>query len=165
MVWRGNVQDHQKARKLLLEKYFSHPDFNIGHVNDFGDNAWRVKKMSPQEQLNYKFILSIEGNDVATNLKWIMGSHSLCFMCRPKYETWFMEGTLIPHHHYVLVKDDFSDLEEQFQYYKKHPEEAMRIIHNANTFVKQFKNKKSERKIALLVLDKYLNTKNTHNKV
>ena len=48
------------------------------------------------DNLNYKFILAIEGYDVATNLKWIMSSNSLAVMPRPTYATWFMEGTLIP---------------------------------------------------------------------
>jgi len=72
--------------------------------------------MTIDEQLEYKFILSLEGNDVATNLKWIMSSNSLAFMPRPKYETWFMEGNLVPNHHYILIKDDYSDLEERLKY-------------------------------------------------
>ena len=42
-----------------------------------------------------------------------MSSNSLCFMPKPKYETWFMEGKLIPNHHYVLIEDDYSNLLEQ----------------------------------------------------
>ena len=38
-----------------------------------------------------KFIISIEGNDVASNLPWIMASNSLAFMTKPKFEGWFMQ--------------------------------------------------------------------------
>jgi spore maturation protein CgeB len=76
-------------------------------------------------------------------------------MPRPKYETWFMEGTLIPDHHYVCIKDDYSDLEEKLNYYIEHPDEAQRIIDNAHEFVAQFRNKRREKIISLLVLDKY----------
>ena len=73
------------------------------------------------EQLQNKFILCIEGNDVASNLKWAMSSNSLVFMTKkPKFETWFMEGTLIPGHHYVEIKDDYSDMIEKMDYYLSH---------------------------------------------
>lgn len=48
-------------------------------------------------------------------------------MPKPKFETWFMEGALIPNHHYVLIKDDFSDLEEQLDYYTNHYDESDHI--------------------------------------
>ena len=45
-----------------------------------------------------------------------------------------MEGTLIPNYHYVLLKDDYSDIQEKMDYYNNHPEEALRIIKNANEY-------------------------------
>ena len=39
----------------------------------------------------HKFILCIEGNDVASNLKWVMSSNSVAVMPKPKFESWFME--------------------------------------------------------------------------
>ena len=107
LVGRGAVT--QPHRKRFLEMYFGHQLCNVGQVNqDDMENKYLVDKMTIDEQLEYKFILSLEGNDVATNLKWIMSSNSLAVMPRPKYETWFMEGTLIPNYHYVLINDDYS---------------------------------------------------------
>ncbi len=71
-----------------------------------------------------------------------------------------MEGRLIPDYHYVLIKDDYSDLEEKIAYYTKHTDKALEIIKNANMYVKQFQNKKRERKIALKVLEKYFQMTN-----
>jgi len=154
LVGRGAVT--QSHRKRFLEMYFNHPLCNIGQVNrDHQGDKYLVEKMTIDEQLEYKFILSLEGNDVATNLKWIMSSNSLAVMPQPKYETWFMEGTLVPNHHYVLIKDDYSDLEERLGYYIEHTEEALDIVRNANEYVNQFRNKKREDVISLLVLDKY----------
>jgi len=84
-----------------------------------------------------------------------MSSNSLAVMPLPIYETWFMEGTLIPNYHYVLIKDDYSDLEERLNYYINHTDEAQKIIDNAHEYVKQFRNKKQEDLISLLVLKKY----------
>lgn len=154
LVGRGAVT--QPHRKRFLEIYFNHPLCNVGQVNkDHLGDKYLVEKMTIDEQLDYKFILSLEGNDVATNLKWIMSSNSLAVMPYPKYETWFMEGTLIPNYHYVSIKDDYSDLEERLNYYIEHTDQALEIVRNANEYVRQFRNKRREDVISLLVLDKY----------
>jgi hypothetical protein len=92
---------------------------------------------------------------VATNLKWVMSSNSLAVMPKPKFETWFMEGTLIPNKHYVEIKDDYSDLEERLNYYMSHPQASLQIIQNAHEYIIQFNDKKQEDLISLLVLEKY----------
>ena len=112
--------------------------------------------MTIPEQLEHQFIVSVEGIDVATNLKWIMASNSLCLMRRPRFETWFMEGTLQPDIHYVQLKNDFSDLEQKVTYYREHPSEAKRIITNAQQHAARFSNHNHERLISLLVIDRYL---------
>ena len=154
-LWRGTVFERPHRQKLL-EQYYRHPKC------DFGDTDKRKKGtlyykdyMGLSEQLQHKFIVSIEGTDVATNTKWIMSSNSLCLMPKPKFETWFMEGTLIPDHHYVLLQEDYSDLEEKINYYAQHPDKALKIIQNAHEYVAQFKNRKRERLISLLVMKKY----------
>lgn len=148
----------QKHRARFLEMYFEHPMCNAGQINkhhEFGKEMWIKEYMTIPEQLDYKFICCIEGNDVATNLKWVMSSNSLPVMPRPTYETWFMEGKLIPGYHYVEIKPDYSDLIEKMNYYIDHPEEAEAIIEHCHEYIKQFRNKKTEKLISLLVLQKY----------
>lgn len=153
-VFRGAC--HQPERKYFIENYHNLPNTNFGDTRKTTvAEPYNKGFLSIQEQLKYKYIISIEGYDVATNLKWIMNSNSLCFMIKPKFETWFMEGTLIPNYHYVLLKDDYSDIQEKMDYYNNHPKEALRIIKNANEYVNQFKNKKREDLISLLVMKKY----------
>ena len=155
LVWRGKCYTPQ--RQKFIQEFYNKEFCNVGQTNTKGETniPWQKEKMKLEEQLQYKFILAIEGNDVASNLKWVMSSNSLAFMPKPKYETWFMEGTLIPNYHYVLLKDDYSDLEEKVQYYASHIDEAKQIIKNAHNHVEQFKNKKEEDLISLLVLKKY----------
>ncbi|MDK2841597.1 MAG: hypothetical protein PWQ17_1102 [Anaerophaga sp.] len=156
LVWRGNITDFKEQRIRFFKKYYNHPLCDIGYTNNWGKNLhWAKKRMSIDEQLKYKFVLCLEGMDVATNLKWVMSSNSLALMPYPRFETWFMEGTLIPDFHYVLVKDDFSDLEEKIKYYINYPDEAEKILANAHDFVEQFKNPKREKIISLLVMKKY----------
>ena len=66
-----------------------------------------------------------------------------------------MEGLLQAGVHYVLLKDDFSDIEEKIDFYSKHPEAALKIIDNAQRWVAQFRNEAMERQIGLLVMQKY----------
>ena len=161
MVWRGKVHKPQPHRIRFFEMYYNHPMCNIKCVNknDFSSN-WLGKRMTISEQLDYKFILSIEGIDVASNLKWVMSSNSLAVMPEPKFETWFMEGKLIPNFHYIRINDDYSNLEEQLNYYISKPKKAKEIIKNANEYVMPFKNKRSEDLISLLVLKKYFEKTN-----
>jgi len=153
LVGRSKAQQPHRVR--FLEMYFNHPLCNIGQVNTNANLQFLSNRMTISEHLNYKYILCQEGFDVASNLKWVMSSNSLAIMPKPKYETWFMEGTLIPDFHYVLIKDDFSDLIERMIYYNEHTAEALKIIENAHQYIRQFKNKKQEDLISLLVLKKY----------
>lgn len=153
VAWRGvGFQPH---RQKVIHAFYNHPQCNIGQTRPVEGQPWEKDFMSIEEQLQYKFLLCIEGNDVATNLKWAMSSNSLVIMSKPKYETWFMEGKLEAGVHYVEVKDDYSDLPEKMDYYLANEQEALAIIENAHQWVEQFKDKRKERLISLMVADKY----------
>ena len=157
IVWRGKVKkDH---RQTILKAHFDNPLCNFGKTNELNegeDPRWKKPWMGITEQLRHKFILSVEGNEVATNLKWIAQSNSLCFMTKPKFESWFMEGRLEASRHYVELQDDYSDLPEKMDHYLAHPGEAHRIISNFKAYYDQFRNPDEELLISLLVVEKYL---------
>lgn len=67
-----------------------------------------------------------------------------------------MEGSLIPGYHYVELADDHSDLPDKIAYYSAHPEEATAIVANAQRHVARFRDERTERITALLVMQKYL---------
>ena len=161
LVSRGKVHKTQAHRIKFIEKYFKHPMCNIGRVNTNDLNPlWKVPRLTIDQQLDYKFILCLEGNDVASNLKWVMSSQSIAVMPKPKYETWFMEGLLEADVHYIVIKDDCSDLEQRLNYYIKNQDKALQIIENANAYVQQFKDTKNERLISLLIMKKYFEKTN-----
>lgn len=154
IVWRGGA--YRDKRKTFIMQYWNHPLCEVGQTNRPAENQpWQKSKMSIKQQLNYKYILSLEGNDVATNLKWILSSNSLCIMPKPEFETWFMEGKLMPGVHYVKLDDDYKNLETVIKFYEKHPEKAKKIIKKANEFVLQFQDKNFEDLLCLKVLEKY----------
>jgi hypothetical protein len=76
-------------------------------------------------------------------------------MAKPTIITWLMESDLIPNFHYVLLKDDFSDLEEKVQWANRHPRIVQKISANARKFMSRFKNKTNEEKIETEVVRRY----------
>ena len=155
-IFRGHINE-KPHRRLFLEMYHGHPMVDAAIISPLPEYPaeWAQEPISLWKHLDHKFILAIEGNDVASNLKWVMSSNSIAVMPRPTYETWFMEGTLIPDYHYVEIKKDYSDLIERINHYIAHPEEAQAIARNAHEYIRQFRDPRRERLISLLVLEKY----------
>lgn len=166
LIWRG--AGWQQTRRDFLKEFWDHPFCDVGQVNPPCEIVPRehVKpKLTIPEQLQYKFILSLEGTDVATNLKWISQSNSLCFMRKPRMESWFMEEKLIGGEHYVEFRDDYSDLSEKIDYYRSHPEEAEAIIKNFQAYYKQFTDPVLEELVSLNVVAKYLKNSGQQSKL
>lgn len=159
VIFRGKIPGKEK-REIFFNMYFGNPLCDLGDTSKNGKPEWRTGKRTIEEHLKFKFILALEGNDVASNLKWVMSSGSVAVMPKPEYETWFMEGKLIPDVHYIEIDKDFSNFEERINYYIHHEEEALEIIKNANKYVEQFTDKKREQIISLLTLDKYISLTN-----
>lgn len=62
--------------------------------------------LNKKEQMKYKFIISLEGNNVASNLKWAMNSNSLVLASKIACQTWFIEGTLKPNYPFALIDNE-----------------------------------------------------------
>lgn len=156
LVFRGKVH-HNLKRVSFFEQYFGQKHIDIGDTNKHTDfPQWSADRMPIPKQLKSKFVLSLEGNDVASNLKWIMSGHSLAVMPEPEFESWFMEGQLIPDVHYLCIKRDYNDLYEKMDWAMTHPKEAIEIIDNANEWISKFRDYRRERLVTRLVIAKYL---------
>ena len=152
----GRAAVHQKQRVEFYKKYFDNKLCDLGQINKGTvHDQWYKKKTSMDYHLKHKFILCIEGNDVASNLKWVMSSKSVAVMPKPKFESWFMESILVPDYHYIQIKDDYSDLEKKLNFYIKNPKKLKQISINANNYVNQFRDSYDEKIISLLVMEKF----------
>lgn len=150
VLWRGFSRG-LKQRIDLLKRYKNHPNRNI----DITDTETETS-MSIQDMLQCKFLVSVKGNDVATNLKWIMYSNSLCMMpSEHPYVSWFMEDLLVPWYHYVPLESDFSDLEEKYQWCLSNPDRCKEIIKNASDYIEVFLDGENEDYLNTVVLEKY----------
>lgn len=153
VVWRGDLNNPIRTRFLNAVRDL--PFCDAGSHKPNAPAEYSKPFLSISQHQRYRYIVSLEGNDVATNLKWIMNSKSLCLMPPPTYETWFAERQLEANVHYVPLEADFSNLAERVAYFERHPEQAERIIAAANAYCRTFANEQAEQAISLLVLYKY----------
>ena len=117
LIWRGSITGFfhhptRPSRLKLCETYINHPNrmIDIGFCMPYlSTNNINLGKqgLTIDNMLTSKFLVSVEGGDVATNLKWIMYSNSVPLMPKPTMVSWFMEDKLIPWTHYIPLKDDF----------------------------------------------------------
>lgn len=170
VVWRGNhvCGDKKKPNRFdLVEKYGTKHNIKFwsGDINKYCDGQQRyyyehkhlfAEKLMPQcDQLRYKYIVSMEGNDVGTGLKWILNSNSVAIMPKPQIESWLMEGLLVPWKHYIPLDDNVSNLDEILHWCKTHDRECQNIVKNANSWMSQFKNLSDEKYIFDSIIDQY----------
>jgi len=179
LVWRGAttgygfgnfIPERPTSREVLIQKYcndkslFNNIDIGLSKLCQNGKKEEYKQYLRPtktiQELLEYKYILSVEGNDVATNLKWILYSNSVLFIPTPCIESWIMETHLVPYFHYIPVEDDFSDLEEKMNWCNYNEEECLDIIKNAREYIEVFLNEKNEDFIMKEVLERYIKNVN-----
>ena len=162
IIWRGMSTGKQK-RVIFVDKFQNNINKNIdikfsSLVQNTESNNYILHNMSIKEQLQSKFIISIEGNDVATNLKWILYSNSVAIMPKPTVSSWIMEDTLIAGIHYVEIMNDYSDLEEKYNWCLNNLEECKKIADNGKEYMQQFLNINTEKEITKQLIDIYCNT-------
>ncbi|MBZ9675132.1 glycosyl transferase family 90 [Mesorhizobium sp. ES1-1] len=153
VIWRGDLNNPIRKRFLNAVRGLTFCDAGSHKPNAPAEYSKPFLSISQHQR--YRYIVSLEGNDVATNLKWIMSSKSLCLMPPPSYETWFAESQLEADVHYVPLEADFSNLAERVAYFERNPGQAERIIAAANAYCRTFANEQAEQAISLLVLYKY----------
>lgn len=164
IFWRGittGTENRRGNRFDLVKKWFNknnNIDIGFSGICQNCDNYKDYVKgyCSIDTFLRYKYIISVEGNDKDTGLNWKLNSDCLVMMTRPGVNSWLMETTLIPNYHYILLKDDFSDLEEKFIWCNNNQNKCIEIIKNANNFMKQFADNKFEEKLEIDLINKYI---------
>lgn len=155
-VWRGAA--YKPNRKEFLRVTASLPRCDTEDTSRDSPRSVlgrSINFMPISEQLKYKFIFAIEGNDVATNLKWAMATNSAVIMPRPTRETWFCEHQLVANQHFIEIRQDYTDLEEKLDYYLTYPSKTLEIIREANAYSAIFRDLPRQFMIARVVAERY----------
>lgn len=169
IVWRGTTTgfpvDHYMYRGgdrfTLVTKYFNETKFaDVGFTyicqEQFKYSDYIKNTMQIEELRNFKYILSLEGNDKDSGINWKLKSNSVVFMPKPKISSWLMEETLLDGIHYIRVNDDFSDLQKKYEWCEKNQDACIEIINNANIFMSMFDDEKQEEYIEKSVIESHL---------
>lgn len=147
LVWRGSHTGRVRRAFVHALAAAGHDvAFNI-KVNSVGRTApqrhmWEEDMSAPlirRQLMGYKYILCLQGNDVATSLKWQMAHNSLIFMPTPTKESWLMEGLLRPWVHYVPL-DSPLEAADRLRWARANDAECQHIVANANAWVESLLN-------------------------
>ena len=169
LVWRGATTgnfrmdhpNHAPGSRAFIPSVInrvSNANFDIGYTDVTANieksnmleseiKNYVREKISITDHLKSKYILCLEGNDVATGLKWILGSNSVPVMPHPTVESWACESLLRPFKHYVPVKSDLSDVEDVYRWCQTHPKRCEQIAINGKAFIAAFLDKALEKRI------------------
>ena len=172
LVWRGvdtgygfgnNIPYRDTSRETMLTKFYQHDnlmiDIGLSKIEREDKKAkyghFIKNTMDLWQLLKYKFLLSVEGNDVATNLKWILYSNSVPFCTPFTIQSWILEDQLVPYIHFIPIRSDFEDLEEKIEWAIKNPRQCEDIAHEGRKYISQFLDMKKERNIIETLLFRY----------
>jgi len=163
IVWRGNGYtsfDKKFNRYHFISKYYKEHNVGFTVYNPKLSSDLFKDEMTVEQQLKYKYLLCLEGNDVATSLKWSLMSNSVVIMSKPIIEGWLMEGLLQPYVHFVPLKDDFSDLNEILEWCRNNDDTCKQISENARKWMMQFLDSDNELKLHNTIREWYINNVN-----
>lgn len=154
LFFRGEI--HGKPHRIrFFEMWADNPNFDLGDTATNWDSPWSAPRVTIPEHFRFKYILALEGNDVATALQWICESNCIPVMTRPSVESWLMHGAMKPGVHYIEIKPDFSDVAEKIAYYNERPDEAKAISEASKEWIRQFDDKRRESIVSYLVAERY----------
>lgn len=160
-IWRGvptGIQNSNNLRIGFCHRWLNKFDVGITKTWNIWDAIYLKPSIHVYEMLNYKYIISIPGNDKDSGLNWKLASNSIVLMAPPKIESWLMEGLLKPWFHYVPLADDYSDLDKIVDWCRNNDKKCQEIVKNANNFMEQFRDIEIEIKIFDMIKKHYQTT-------
>ncbi len=101
-------------------------------------------KIPMNEQVCYKYLINMDGHTAPNRTSWILSSGCLMLLVESLFnDTTWIDRNLKAWVHYVPVKADLSDLEEQIIWCKKNDDECKKIVRNAKVFARTYFNKET----------------------
>jgi len=155
------AQEFSRARAVLYTQ--KHPDFTDFRFTLPKDkelpgpetlgSACFAPESTPAMMLENRYQLCIKGHDVASQLYWVIGTHSLAFKEETEYEV-IPDFFLKPWVHYVPIAPGLTDLREKFDYCEANPDLCCDIIERANEAYEQIIQPEPWEEAENIVLDR-----------
>lgn len=124
-----------RIRKIKGEKYLQTIDIDKLPFK-------LANKLSPYEQSKYKYIINVDGHVSAFRLSLELSMGSVILLVNSEWKLWYSH-LLSPYVHYVPLKHDLSDIDEQINWCKNNDDKCKQISENALYFFNTFLCKKS----------------------
>ena len=101
------------------------------------DNIVSPKWINRDEMIKYKYILDIDGHASTWDATaWKLNSGSVILKSDSCWGQWFFDKYK-PWIHYVPVKDDFSDIQEQYSWCEANQDKCVEMINNCKDLFQQ----------------------------
>ena len=170
LIWRGgstgdeeiekNIRYHVVSKNINksneIDVGFSHFCQSVYENNKKSFSNLLKNNVSREEQLNYKFILNLEGNDVASSFPWVLASNCCPLHNYPfKYESYIFGKELIPYVHFVPIKNDGSDLQSQLKWCFENMDKCEEIAYNGKKYMEQYLDVNLYRQIIKIFIHLY----------
>lgn len=167
--FKSIIEPHLHNHRLAIcDKYFKSPDVDAAIVDPAGLNKttnptcleWSYarrfigEKLIIAEQLKYKYIICLPGNDYPSGLYWALVSNSVVLMPIPKWST-AMDFSLTPWVHYIPISDDLVNLHEIIAWCRDNEKNVLEIIGNAKDYCKVLSDVEMRNKADEIVIDVY----------
>lgn len=131
LFWAG-AASHSSRKHLLTLK-------NDSPLYDFREIIWDRQDpnclrsssyVSLIDHVKFKYLLDVEGNGYSGRVKLLMFTRRPIFLQDRPYKEYFYSD-LKPYVHYIPVKRDFSDLQDQLTWAEVNPEQCQLIANQA----------------------------------
>lgn len=138
-VWRGGLSG-ETMRIDTVKACMNMPNTDVKLIDRWARPEYNPEKtpeyfaeqIDAYGQCKYKAIFWIDGNCITSNLLWIFGSGSVPIIVNES--NFWCKNKLIPWVHFVPVKSDMSDIEQNIRWIFEHDDEARKIAENALEF-------------------------------
>jgi len=132
LFWAGNLSTHF-TRQLFYNAFKDDTSRFEIHVVDTSKKDYMLNIVPMYEQLDYKYLIDLQGNGYSGRLKYLLHSGRLLFIQERKWKSYY-HFKLKPFVHYIPVKEDFSDLYDQLDWADNNQEKVAEIIQSATDF-------------------------------
>jgi len=124
LFWIGNLGTHP-SRHTLKNEFGTKPGYKI-----YGNGE--IPYTSMEDHGKYKYLIDVTGRGYSGRMKYLLMLNSVLFIAiRDNVEYWF--DSFEPWVHYVPVKGDFSDLEENYSIMKNDQDKCKTMAAAART--------------------------------
>jgi len=162
----GSSADEINARFIMPDDWL---DLNKKGEKELLSKEMMIRKASGDEDkalflqylLSFKYVIATEDDyRINSDLKWMFLSQSVVLMPpNLRFASWFLEDTMKPYVHFVPIKTDYSDVEDQIAWCEGHLQEIEQISERATLFVHdmlfQPASEKDNDEIRLQIMERY----------